>query len=64
MDNWLERPFEETEIFEVIKDFNGDKSPGSDNFLMAFSQACWGILKSDIMVVFHHFHVTINLKKA
>ena len=37
---WLERPFEEVEIFEVIKEFNGDKSPGPDGFLMAFFQAC------------------------
>ena len=56
--DWLERPFEEAEIFEVIKEFNGDKSPGLDGFSMDFFQACWGTLKSDIMAVFHHFHVT------
>ena len=56
--DWLERPFEEAEIFEVIKEFNGDKSPGLDSFSMDFFQACWGTLKSDIMAVFHHFHVT------
>ena len=55
---WLERPFEEAEIFEVIKEFNGDKSLGPDGFPMAFFQACWGILKSDIMDVFNHFHVS------
>ena len=38
--DWLERPFEETEIFEVIKDFNGDKSPGPDGFPMTFFQSC------------------------
>ena len=38
--DWLERPFEEIEIFEVIKEFNGDKSPGLDSFSMAFFQAC------------------------
>ena len=41
---WLERPFKEVEIYEVIQifngDFNGDKSPGSDRFPMAFFQAC------------------------
>ena len=36
----LERPFEETEIYEVIKEFNGDKSPGLNGFPMAFFQAC------------------------
>ena len=37
---WLERLFEEVEIFEVIKEFNGDKSPGPDGFPIAFFQAC------------------------
>ena len=26
--DWLERPFEEAEIFDVIHSFQGDKSPG------------------------------------
>ena len=33
---WLDRPFEEEEVYGVIKDCNGDKSPRSDGFLMAF----------------------------
>ena len=61
--DWLERPFEESEIFEVIKEFNGDKSPGPDRFSMAFFQACWGILKSYLMA-FHHFHVTGQFEKS
>ena len=62
--DWLEKPFEESEVLEVIKEFNGDKSPGPDGFSMAFFQACWGILKSDIMAVFHHFHVTGQFEKS
>ena len=61
---WLERPFEEAEIFEVIKEFNGDKSPGPDGFPMAFFQVCWGTLKSDIVAVFNHFHVTGQFEKS
>ena len=38
--DWLERPFEEAEIFNVIQSFHGDKSPGLDGFLMDFFQAC------------------------
>ena len=53
--DWLDRPFDEAEIFEVIQNFNGDKAPGPDGFPMAFFQACWGILKPDLMAVFHHF---------
>ena len=33
-------------------------------FQWAFYQACWGILKSDIMAVFHHFHVTGQFEKS
>ena len=62
--DWLERHFEETEILEVIKEFNGDKSLGPDSFSMAFFRACWGILKSDIMAMFHHFHVTSQFEKS
>ena len=45
-------------------EFNGDKSPGPDGFSMAFFQACWGILKTDIMAVFHHFHVAGQFEKS
>ena len=61
---WLEKPFEESEVLEVIKEFNGDKSPGPNSFSMAFFQACWGILKLDIIAVFHHFHVTGQFEKS
>ena len=53
---WLDRPFEEDEVFGVVSGFNGDKSPGPDGFSMAFFQSCWSILKSDIMAVVHNFH--------
>ena len=53
--DWLERPFEEAEIFDVVQSFHGDKSPGPDSFPLAFFQTCWGIVKPDLMAVFHHF---------
>ena len=53
---WVDRPFEEDEVFGVVSGFNGDKSPGPDGFSMAFSQSCRSILKSDIMDVLHNFH--------
>ena len=49
--DWLERPFEEAKIFDVIQSFHGDKSPGPDGFSMAFFQACWGIVKPDLMAI-------------
>ena len=50
--SWLNRSFEEEEVFGVIKDFNGDKAPGPDGFSMAFFQSCWHVLKTEIMAVF------------
>ena len=38
--DWQDRPFKEAKIFEVIQNFNGDKSPRPDEFPMAFFQAC------------------------
>ena len=52
--DWLERPFEKVEIFVVVQSFHGDKSPGPDGFPMAFFQACLGIVKPDLIAVFHH----------
>ena len=54
--SWLDRPFEEEEVFGVINDFNGDNAPGPDGFSMAFFQSCWCVLKIEIMAVFHNVH--------
>lgn len=34
--SWLDTPFDEEEVYGVIKGFNGDKAPGPDGFSMAF----------------------------
>ena len=34
--NWLERPFEEAEIFGVVMDFDGDKAPGPMDSIWRF----------------------------
>jgi len=52
---WLEKTFKECEVFEVMKALNRDKAPGPNGFTMAFFQACWDVLKEDIMNVFHDF---------
>jgi hypothetical protein len=33
---WMERAFEESEVFEVVKALNKDKAPGPDSFSLAF----------------------------
>lgn len=46
--NWLEREFEEKEVWEVSREMNGDKAPGSNGdkapgsngLSLAFFQKC------------------------
>jgi hypothetical protein len=33
---WLERELEENEMWDVVRDLNGDKVPGLDSFTMTF----------------------------
>ena len=40
---WLVRPFDDVEVFGVVKDFEGDKAPGLDGFPMVFFQGCYQI---------------------
>jgi hypothetical protein len=37
---WLERDFEEQEVWEVVRELNGDKASGLDGFTMAFFKKC------------------------
>jgi hypothetical protein len=53
---WLKRPFEKDEIFNVVSNMNGDKSPGPDGFPMTFYHACWPFLQDDVLAVFAEFH--------
>ena len=62
--DWLDRTFEEENFFEVIPNFNGDKSLGPNEFPMAFFQACQGILKPDLMAVFHYFFAKGQFEKS
>jgi hypothetical protein len=62
--NWLERAFEESEVFEVVKALNSDKALGPDGYSMAFFQACWDVLKEDIMNVFHDFHTRGKFERS
>uniref|UniRef100_A0A2N9EBT0 Reverse transcriptase domain-containing protein n=1 Tax=Fagus sylvatica TaxID=28930 RepID=A0A2N9EBT0_FAGSY len=48
----LKRRFEKEEIVQVLKDFQGDKAPGSDGFTMAFFEKCWWVVEKDVMDFF------------
>jgi hypothetical protein len=54
--SWLESDFEESEVFEVVKNLNGDKAPGPDEFSLGFFQTCWEVLKEDKIAAFGEFH--------
>jgi hypothetical protein len=62
--SWAREPFEESEVLEVVKGMNSDKAPGPDGFSMAFFQACWDVIKADIMGVFHDFHASSKFEKS
>jgi hypothetical protein len=61
---WLERAFEEKEVWDVIRDLNGNKAPGPDDFTLVFFQKCWNFLKTDIMAVFAEFHARDKFEKS
>uniref|UniRef100_A0A0V0I549 Putative ovule protein n=1 Tax=Solanum chacoense TaxID=4108 RepID=A0A0V0I549_SOLCH len=53
--DWLQRPYTETEVLGIIKQCDGDKAPGPDGFTMHFKE-CWGTLKDDLMQTITNFH--------
>lgn len=46
---WLERAFEKSETFEMLKALNGNKASGPNGFSLAFFQSCLEVLKEDVM---------------
>ena len=60
----LEAPFLEKEVKDVVFGMDGKKALGPDGFSMAFFQACWGVLKEDIMAVFAEFHAQGKFEKS
>jgi hypothetical protein len=60
----FEVPFLKKEVKDVIFGMDGNKAPGLDGFSLAFFQACWDVLKEDIMVVFSEFHVHGKFEKS
>ena len=62
--NWVEREFEEQELWQVVRELNGNKAPRPDGFTMAFSQMCWEVLKNDIMAMFSKFYNRWQFEKS
>lgn len=53
---WLEKAFEEEEVFSAINSCATDKSPGLDGYTKAFYQSTWNFTTLDIMEALNHFH--------
>ena len=60
----LDKPFEEDKIHNVIKNLKGDKAPAPDGFPLAFYQAFWSIVKSDVLVVCQEFYEYGQFEKS
>ncbi|MCH87170.1 LINE-1 reverse transcriptase like, partial [Trifolium medium] len=61
---WLTRPFSMEEIEVVVKESDGNKSPGPDGFNFAFVKALWSIMKGEIRIMFDQFHGIGTLPKS
>ncbi|KAJ9536053.1 hypothetical protein OSB04_un000779 [Centaurea solstitialis] len=51
----LERPLEETEVWNVIKGCRKHKAPGPDGFSFGFLKKFWGIVKEDLLAALQWF---------
>lgn len=47
----LDAPFSEEQVWNVIKELHPDKAPGLDGFTIRFYQACWPIIKVEVLCV-------------
>lgn len=61
---WLQRPFTETEGLQTIQQYDRDKAPGPDGYTLEIYKACWEILKEDLMQTIHNFHQRGVFEKA
>jgi hypothetical protein len=58
----LIQSFSEEEVRKAVFQMEHNKAPGPDGFPAEFYQACWDIIKEDLMALFTEFHsVTLLL---
>jgi mannosylglycoprotein endo-beta-mannosidase len=48
--------FTENEVREVVFQMEHNKAPGPDGFPVEFYQVFWGVIKDDLLAMFHEFH--------
>jgi exonuclease III len=52
----LETIFSSVEIEEAVKTSDGSKCPGPDGFNYAFIKEFWGLMRSEVRILFDQFH--------
>jgi hypothetical protein len=60
----LMAPFSLDEIERVVKECDGNKSPGPDGFNFNFIKDSWDLLKGEIRILFDQFHANESLPKS
>jgi hypothetical protein len=48
--------FTENEVREDVFQMEHNKAPGPDGFPAEFYQVFWGVIKEDLLAMFHDFH--------
>ncbi|CAL0323583.1 unnamed protein product [Lupinus luteus] len=61
---FMNADFGEEEIRSAVWNCAGDKSPGPDGFNYKFFQACWEIVKQDIILFIQEFHLNGKLPRG
>jgi hypothetical protein len=55
----LNEPFSEEEIQAAINSMVKNKAPGPDGIPVEFYQACWPIIKNDVMNIFYDWKMGV-----
>ena len=56
--------FLENEVHDMVKECDGNKSPGPDGFNFTFLKSFWGVIKEDIMNMLTEFHNNGKIPKS
>jgi hypothetical protein len=54
----------EEEVWAVVADADGNKSPGPDGFNFNIFKKFWGLLKKEILLLFEEFHVSSRIPSS
>ncbi|XP_028112042.1 uncharacterized protein LOC114310295 [Camellia sinensis] len=60
----LEVEFSEEEIWDVVKECEGNKAPKPGGFNLSCYQSCWNVIKLEVVQMMKEFHLNGKLAKA